>query len=184
MNTIITTSVVCISVLPGCEDAVSRRQLHPGTLDWLAVLGAGLGVVQRYGRAHVAVAGPEQRGSQGLMDGVGDTRPGITEDSRAVERDGGEVMAEVGVRGGDTDGLAGVEAQTGGAGAVDGGQNPPAGSAGVHLLEMQQGVILVWGRGSGHLNYSLTFTRLPRHREGINEASHVFLVYNITRSTS
>lgn len=54
-------------------------------------------------------------------------------------------MAEVGVRGGDTDGLAGFEGQTRGGGAVDGGEDATAHSTGVHLLELKEGLSLVCG---------------------------------------
>ena len=55
----------------------------------------------------MAVTGPEQGGAERLTDrgAVGDTRPGVREDGRTVEREGGEVVADVGVRGGDADGL-------------------------------------------------------------------------------
>lgn len=84
------------------------------------------------------------------MDGgaVRNARAGITEDGRTVERDGGEVVAEVGVGGGDADGLARFQR-----GAEDRGEDTTADTTGVHLLELQEGLILLWREGNGHRNY-------------------------------
>lgn len=72
-------------------------------------------------------------------------RTGVAEDGGTVERDGGEVMAEVRVRGGNADG-AGVQRW-----AEDGRENVKARSARVHLLELEDGLILVCVGGSiGH----------------------------------
>lgn len=68
-------------------------------------------------------------------------------------------MAEVGVGGGDADGLAVFEAQTGRGGAEDGRQDPTADPTGVHLLKLQEGLVFLW-RGGSHRNYtSLRVTR-------------------------
>lgn len=84
------------------------------------------------------------------MDGgaVRNARTGITEDGRTVERYGGEIVAEVGVGGGDADWLARFQG-----GAEDRGEDATANPAGVHLLELEEGLILLWGGGNGHRNY-------------------------------
>lgn len=60
-------------------------------------------------------------------------------------------MAEVGVWSGDADGLVGFVGQTGG-GAEDRGQDATGDPAGVHLLELQQRLVILWRGGSGHRN--------------------------------
>lgn len=54
-------------------------------------------------------------------------------------------MATVGVRGGDADGLVGFHR-----GAEDRGENN---STGVHLLELEEGLILLWRADNGHHNF-------------------------------
>lgn len=68
---------------------------------------------------------------------------GVTENGWTVERDGGEVLAQVGVRGWDADGLAGFRVQTR-------RQDATADSTGIHLLELQEGLMLLWRGGGGH----------------------------------
>lgn len=68
-------------------------------------------------------------------------------------------MAEVGVRGGDADGLAGFQGQARRGGAEDRREDAAANSTGVHLLELEEGLILLWGGGSSHRNNSLCITR-------------------------
>lgn len=58
-------------------------------------------------------------------------------------------MAEVGVRGGDADGLARFQGR-----AEDRGKDMTANSTGVHLLELEVWLILLWRGGNGHRNYS------------------------------
>lgn len=58
-------------------------------------------------------------------------------------------MAEVSVRGGDADGLAGFKGQTRRGAAED---LTTANSTRVHLLELQEELILFW-KGSSHRNY-------------------------------
>lgn len=87
----------------------------------------------------VAVAGPAQGGTQRAVGGraVRQARGAVAEDGGTVERDGGEVVAEVGVRGGDADG-AGVQPR-----AEHGRDDAKARSAGVHLLELEDGLVPV-----------------------------------------
>lgn len=56
--------------------------------------------------SHVAVRGPAQVRTQRAVRGraIRHARTGVAEDGGTIERDGGEVMAEVSVRGGDADG--------------------------------------------------------------------------------
>ena len=72
-------------------------------------------------------------------------RIGIAEISWTVERYGGEVVATVGVGGGDADGLVCFHW-----GAEDRGEDN---STGVNLLELEEGLILLWRAGNGHRNY-------------------------------
>lgn len=62
-------------------------------------------------------------------------------------------MAEVGVWGGDADGLAGLQRQAGRRGAEDRGEDVTSNSTGVDLLELQQGLVLLW-KGGGHRSYT------------------------------
>ena len=62
-------------------------------------------------------------------------------------------MAEFSVRRGDADRLAGFEGQTWRGGAEDGGEDATSNSAGVHLLELQEGLTLLWRGGRSHHNY-------------------------------
>lgn len=95
----------------------------------------------------MAVGGPEQRGAHGPMDGgaVRDSRAGVAEDGRAVEGDGGKVVVEIGVGGGDADGRAGLQG-----GAEDGRDDAGAQTAGVDLLQLEEGLVLLRGGGHGH----------------------------------
>lgn len=95
----------------------------------------------------VGVAGPEQGGAYGPVDGgpVRNSRAGILEDGRAVERHGGKVQTEVGVGGGDADGLAGFQGA-----AEDRGDAAAASPAGVDLLELEEGWIVLLRGGDGH----------------------------------
>lgn len=104
-------------------------------------------------RSHVAVGGPEQGRANGPVDGgaVRNGRAGVAEDGRAVEREGGEVVAEVGVGGGDADGLVGLQSR-----AEDGRGNATANPAGVHLLKLEEGLVLLWRGGAGHRNWTHT----------------------------
>lgn len=72
------------------------------------------------------------------MDGgaVGNARTAVAEDGWTVERDGGEVVAGVGVRGRDADG-ARVQRR-----AEDRGDDATASSTRVHLLELEDRLIL------------------------------------------
>lgn len=131
------------SILPAAQDAVPR------TLNGLTVLlGSGL-AVQGYGAPHVS--GPEQRGAQRLADGgaLPHAGGGVAEDGGAVEGEGGEVVAQVGVRSRDADGLGGLVGQARGR-AEDRGQHASGHAAGVHLLELQEGLLVVWGGEGGH----------------------------------
>lgn len=99
--------------------------------------------MERDVRSGVGVGGPEQGGAYGPMDGgpVGKSRPGVAEDGGAVEGHGGKVGTEVGVGGGDADGLAGFQ---------DRGDHADAHPAGVHLLELEEGLIFLLRGGDGH----------------------------------
>lgn len=81
------------------------------------------------------------------MDGgtVGKSRAGVAEDGRAVEWYAGKVVVEIGVGGRDADGLAGFQG-----GAEDGGDDASAQAAGVDLLQLEEGLILLRGGGHGH----------------------------------
>lgn len=95
----------------------------------------------------MAVGGPEERGAHRPVDGgtVRKSRAGVAEDGRAVERNAGKVVVEIGVGGRDADGLAGVQG-----GAEDGGDDASAKTAGVDLLQLEEGLILLRGGGHGH----------------------------------
>lgn len=101
----------------------------------------------------MAVGGPEQRGAHRPMDGgtVGNSRAGVAEDGRAVERNAGKVVVEISVGGRDANGLAGFQG-----GAEDGGDDAGAETAGVDLLQLEEGLIL--GRGGGHGHGLTRFT--------------------------
>lgn len=101
----------------------------------------------RHVRSHVAVGGPEQRGAHRPMDGgtVRNSRAGVAEEGRAVERYAGKVVVEIGVGGRDADGLAGFQG-----GAEEGGDDASTKTAGVDLLQLEEGLILVRGGGHGH----------------------------------
>ncbi|TNN48850.1 hypothetical protein EYF80_040926 [Liparis tanakae] len=119
--------------------------LHPRTLDGLPRLRPSLGVVQRYGGPHVAVAGPEQGGAERPVDGGGavrDARTGVREDRRTVEGNGGEVVPEVGVRRGDADGLPGFHGKARRGGAEDRREDAAADASGLRLLELEEGLVL------------------------------------------
>lgn len=94
------------------------------------------------------VGWPEQGGADGPVDGgaVRKSRAGVAEDGRAIERSG-EVVAEVGVGGGDADGLAGFWC-----GAEDGGDDATVKPTGVDLLELQERPIFLRRGGGGHGN--------------------------------
>lgn len=64
-------------------------------------------------------------------------------------------MAEVCVGRRDADGLAGFQGQTRRGGAEDGREDTTGDSTGIHLLELQQGLILLWGVSS-HRNFTLS----------------------------
>lgn len=98
-------------------------------------------------RAAVGVGGPEQGGAYGPVDGgpVRNSRAGVAEDGGAVERHGGKVGTEVSVGGGDADGLAGFQAV-----AEEGGDHAAARPAGVHLLELEEGLVFQLRGGDGH----------------------------------
>lgn len=61
-------------------------------------------------------------------------------------------MAQVGVGRRDADGLAAFECQTRRGGAEAWGEDAAATATGVHLLELQHGLIFLW-RTSGHCKY-------------------------------
>lgn len=135
---------VAIWAFPGLP---AGQDVLPGALDGLAVLGSARGALQRQGRSNMAAPGPEQRGAQWRMDRLTlwNALTSVAENGWTVERDGGEVVAQIGVRRRDADGLAGFVGQTR-------RQNATADSAGVHLLELQQRLMLLWRGGSGHRN--------------------------------
>lgn len=118
-------------------------------MDWLSVLGPTLGRTERDVKSSVGVgvAGPEKGGAYGPVDGgpIRNSRAGILEDGGAVERHGGKVRTEVGVGGGDADGLAGFQGA-----AEDGGDTAAASPAGVDLLELEEGLIFLLRGGDGH----------------------------------
>lgn len=109
----------------------------------------------RHVRPHapLAVGGPEQRGAHGPVDGgaVRNSRAGVAEDGRAVERYGGKVVAEVGVGGRDADGLAAFQGR-----AADGRGHASADATGIDLLELEEGLIFLWSRGDGHGDWTRT----------------------------
>lgn len=98
-------------------------------------------------KSSVGVAGPEQGGAYGPVDGgpIRNSRTGILEDGGAIKRYGGKVRTEVGVGGGDADGLAGFQGA-----AEDGGDTATASPAGVDLLELEEGLIFLLRGGDGH----------------------------------
>lgn len=80
-------------------------------------------------------------------------------------------MAQVGVRGGDAEGLATIQGQSRGGGAEeDGGENRGAArSAGVHFLELQKGHLSLWRAGrhsDGTHKVSVTQDLLHHHQQG------------------
>lgn len=79
------------------------------------------------------------------MDGgaIWNAMTGITEDSWTVERYCREVVAKFGVRGSDADGLAGFQGQARRGGAEDRSEDATTNSTGVHLLELEEGLILL-----------------------------------------
>lgn len=95
-----------------------------------------------------SVAGPDQGGAYRPAGGgpVRSRRAGVAEDGRAVERHGGKVGTEVGVGGGDADGLvAGFQGV-----AEDRGDEAAASPAGVDLLELEEGLVFLLRGGHGH----------------------------------
>lgn len=97
----------------------------------------------------MATAGPKQRRAMRLVTrgAVGNARASVTKDSRAVEGYGGVIVADVRVRGGDADGLTGFQG-----GAPGRGEDTTAYSTGIHFLELEEGLILLWRGGNGHRN--------------------------------
>lgn len=102
------------------------------------------------------MSGPEHGRAEGLTPrgAVGDAGTGVGEDGGAVEgKAGGEVVAQICVRGGDADGMAGVQGHPrrggGGAGTEDGGEHASSNAAGAHLLQLKEGLLLLQ-RGGGH----------------------------------
>lgn len=81
---------------------------------------------------------------------LGHAGAGIAEDGRVVERYAGEVVAEVGVRRRDADRLAGVVGQTRGGGVKVRGEDATARPTGVHLLELQEGLVLLCVQSGSH----------------------------------
>lgn len=88
------------------------------------------------------------------MDGgaVGNARAGVRKYGGTVERNGAEVVPEVGVRRGDADGLNRFQGEARRRGALDRVKDAAADSAGVHLLELEEGFGLNrrGGGGGGH----------------------------------
>lgn len=115
------------------------------------MLGPTLGRTERDVKSSVGVgvgvAGPEQRGAYRPVDRgpIRNSRAGILEDAGTVERRGGKVRTEVGVGGGDADGLAGFQGA-----AEDGGDTAAASPAGLDLLELEEGLIFLLRGGDGH----------------------------------
>lgn len=97
----------------------------------------------------MAVGGPEERGAHGPTDGgtVRDGRAGVAEEGGAVEGNAGKVVVEIGVGGRDADGLAAFQG-----GAEDGGDDASADAAGVDLLQLEEGLVLLRAGGDGHGN--------------------------------
>lgn len=74
------------------------------------MLGSSRRLVQGDVGSHVTVGSPAEVGTQRAVGGraVRDASTAVAKDGGTVERDGGEVVAQFGVGGGDTDG-AGVQ---------------------------------------------------------------------------
>ena len=84
----------------------------------------------------MTVAGPEQGGAERLANrgAVREHRSGVAQQGGAIERQGGELVSDIGIRGGDADGAASFYGQGRRGRAKDGGADSTAHPTGDHFL--------------------------------------------------